>query len=247
MNDMPGEWTRPQSRRPSLHLTGAEAVAVIRPVPRFPMDALLATVPRGDGHAVLVLPGMLRGDPHTANARAFLTDIGYATFGWNAGVNIGPTRRLLDSARDRLMELYDAHGEVSVVGFSMGGLFARWLALRAPDRVRQVVTVCSPIYEPARNFFLPLEPFLGLWPDVDLRALAREVARKLPVPGTIVRSRDDGLVNCAACEDPFVGADDNIEIDGAHVMMAQNEAVLRILAERLARPLASPVCAMPGV
>src|SRR5579864_9138044 len=86
MNDMPGEWTQPRSRRPSLHLTGAEAVAVVRPTPLFAMDALLTTVPKGDGRAVLMLPGMLRGDPHTANAREFLTDIGYTTFGWNAGV-----------------------------------------------------------------------------------------------------------------------------------------------------------------
>ena len=166
-------------------------------------------------------------------ASVFLTIIGYSVHGWNLGVNIGPTRRLLDGATDRLIDLSDEHGPVSIIGFSMGGLFARWLALRMPDRVRQVITVCSPIHEPARNFWLPLHPFLGLWPGVDLHKLMDEVAQPLSVGGTFMFSRDDGLVNYTACWDASVPPEDNIEISGPHVLIARNPQVMSILAERL--------------
>jgi len=101
--------------------------------------------------------------------------------------------------------------------------------------VREVITVCSPIHEPARHFWLPLHPFLGLWPGVDLHKLIDEVAQPLPVGGTFLFSRDDGLVNCAACWDASVPPEDNIEISGPHVLIARNPQVMTILAERLAR------------
>jgi len=76
----------------------------------------------------------------------------------------------------------------------MGGLFARWLGLQKPDRVRQIITVCSPIHEPARNFCLPVDPILGMWRNVDLPQLVREIARPVPVPGTYLFSGIDGVV-----------------------------------------------------
>jgi pimeloyl-ACP methyl ester carboxylesterase len=122
----------------------------------------------------------------------------------------------------------------------MGGLFARWLSLRMPERVRQVITVCSPIHQPARNFWLPLNPFLGLWPGVDLPKLADDIGRPLPVPGTFLFSCDDGLVNCDACRDAHAAPEDNIEISGPHVVIARNPQVLLIVAQRLARNFAVP-------
>jgi pimeloyl-ACP methyl ester carboxylesterase len=181
----------------------------------------------------LVLPALVCGDRYTAHVRRFLTAIGYSTHGWNLGVNVGLTKRLLDGAAERLIELSDERGPVSLVGFSMGGLFARWLALRTPDLVRQVITVCSPIHEPARNFWLPLDRFLGLWPGVDLLKLTEEVAEPLPVGGTFMFSRDDGLINYEACWDACVPPEDNIEITGPHVLIARNPQVMSILAERL--------------
>jgi esterase/lipase len=150
------------SRRPPLRRTAIEFAALVWPTPILPVDSFTAGAPAGDGHAVLVLPASLRGDPYTESVRRFLTAIGYSAHGWNLGLTIGPTRRLLDGAADRLIGLSDQYGPVSLVGFSMGGLFARWLSLRMPARVRQVITVGSPIQAPARNFFLPLEPILRL-------------------------------------------------------------------------------------
>jgi hypothetical protein len=225
------------SRRPPIRRTAIEFAALIWPTPLLPVDALTVRAPIGDGHAVLVLPGSLRGDPYTKSVRRFLTAIGYTAHGWNLGVNIGPTQRLLDGAADRLIGLHNQYGPVSLVGFSMGGLFARWLSLRMPARVRQVITVGSPIQAPARNFFLPLEPVLGLWPGVDLPKLADEIAQPLPVPGTFLFTRDDGLVNFAACRDIAAPTEDNIEFSGTHVLMACNPEVMTIVAQRLARPV----------
>jgi pimeloyl-ACP methyl ester carboxylesterase len=215
----------------------AEAVALFDHPAMPSMDSMVAGAPRGDSHAVLVLPALCRGDPYTAGMRRLLTALGYTPYGWTLGVNIGPTRRSLAGVADRLATLSDRHGPVSLVGFSMGGLFARWLSLRTPDRVRQVVTVCSPMHEPARNFWLPLDPLLDLWPGIDVRALAEEIAQPLPVPGTFLFSRDDGLVNPDACWDPHAQPADNIEIDGPHVLIARNPKVWEIVAERLARTM----------
>ena len=99
-------------------------MALIGPAPKFSFDQFAAVAPKGDGHTVLVLPGFRRDDRYTARVRLFLTSIGYSAHGWNLGVNIGPTKRLLDGAAERLVELSNECGAVSLVGFSMGGLFA---------------------------------------------------------------------------------------------------------------------------
>lgn len=183
----------------------------------------------------MVLPRLFSGDASTDFVRQFLTSLQYSVHCWNLGLNIGPTKDLLDGATNRLIELSDIHGLLSVVGFSMGGLFARWLSLRTPDRMRQVITVCSPIHEPIRIFWLPVEPLLGLWPEHDFAKVVEEIAQPLPVPSTFLFSRDDGAVNFAACRDPNATAEDHFEISGPHVLTTRNPRVLEILALRLAR------------
>lgn len=228
--------TTNDAHRPSMRLTAAEALAMILPSPRLPMAALVAAAPRGDGHAVLALPGLGHGDPYTALVRDFLTDIGYAAFGWELGVNFGPTEHLVASATARLTDLSDRHGPVSIVGFSLGGLFARLLAARMPDRVRRIITVCSPIHEPARSFWLPMAPVFHHWGGDDLGRMAEEIRHPMPVPCTALFSREDGLVNWSACVDSSETAD-SIEITGPHVLIAQSADVLTILGTTLARPL----------
>jgi hypothetical protein len=221
----------------SVNLASAcrEFGVFLRPSPAAARVELRAEAPRGDGHAVLVLPASLRGDPYTAAVRRLLSDLGYVPYGWELGVNLGPTVHLLRGAANRLAELSRRHGPVSIVGFSMGGLFARWLAQRSPAQVRRIITVCSPFSDPAGSLFVPVDRLLGLWPGVDLRSLARDVACPLAVPGTFLFSRDDGVVAWQHCCDPSPDAE-NIEIIGPHVLIAQNPQALRTIAEVLARP-----------
>jgi hypothetical protein len=224
-----------QPRRPPLRQTLAEAVALLSPTPTLEIDRLVAQAPRGDGHAVLVLPALLRGDRYTEQAREFLAEIGYVPYGWQLGINIGPAKRLLDGSLERLRLIAEKHGPVSLVGFSLGGLFARWLSLQSPQHVRDVITLCSPIHDAAGSFWLPLKPFLNMWPDMDVAALAGEIAQPLPVPLTCVVSREDGIVHWTSCCDHEAPPADVIEITGPHALIARSPTVLSIVAERLAR------------
>lgn len=220
---------------PDPRLTAAEALALITRNPKLPMAELVAAAPRGDGHAVLVLPGMLRGDPFTDRVREFLIEIGYAAFGWNLGINFGPTKYLVRGASERLIGLSERHGPVSVVGFSMGGLFARLLAVRMPERVRRIVTVCSPIGGYSFDAWIRMEPAFRILGGDELSALAEEIRHPMPVPCTAVYSRDDGLVGAASSIDP-AETTETVEITGPHVLAALNADVYTILGRTLAKP-----------
>jgi pimeloyl-ACP methyl ester carboxylesterase len=106
---------------------------------------LAPRLPRGDGHPVLVLPGLLADDRSTRALRVTLNRLGYDTHGWGLGRNIGPTAACVKGIRDLLGHLTDKHGkQATVIGWSLGGIFARDLARREPDAVRQVITLGSP-------------------------------------------------------------------------------------------------------
>src|SRR5215218_2278620 len=97
---------------------------------------LLPRLPRGDGHSVLVLPGLLADDMSTRTLRAVLRRLGYDVHGWGLGRNIGPTASCVNGTRDLVDNLAESSGEpVSIVGWSLGGIFARDLARRSPDSV----------------------------------------------------------------------------------------------------------------
>ena len=106
---------------------------------------LLSLAPRGDGHPVLVLPGLVASDTSTRPLRSFLKGRGYAVSGWRQGRNLGLRHGVQNAMVDLVHELNDTHGrKVSLVGWSLGGLYARQLAKMMPERVRSVITLGSP-------------------------------------------------------------------------------------------------------
>ncbi len=105
---------------------------------------LLAVSPRGDGHAVLVLPGLGGGDASTAPLRWFIGRLGYRSYGWGLGTNRGFGRHVTDGL-DGLLTANQEHGPVSLVGWSLGGVHAIELARRRPAAVRSVITLGSPL------------------------------------------------------------------------------------------------------
>jgi pimeloyl-ACP methyl ester carboxylesterase len=199
----------------------------------------LAWAPRGDGYAVLVIPGLGASDRSTLILRRFLSTLGYPAYGWGLGRNIGPTARVVSGLPERLHQARARHdGPVSVIGWSLGGIFARQLARRHPASVRQVITLASPIrltdhahsnarraYElledqHAETLHLPLEDGLG----------------PLPVPATSVYTRLDGIVAWRACLDQPSRRAENVEVYASHLGIGHHPAALWVIADRLSQP-----------
>jgi len=199
---------------------------------QYPKPPNPDSFPRGNGHVVLVIPGFLTPDANTGPLRRFLKRCGYRVFGWGMNVNFGPTPRLVAGLEKRFRECRSlSDGPISVIGISLGGLFARNLAFEHPRDVRHVITLVSPYRLPTASTIEPLvricAPFFSR--EVDIARLATP----LPVPATAVYTREDGLVAWETCrtEEPNGVA---FEVPGKHVTICRNPATLRIVAQRLA-------------
>ena len=199
---------------------------------------LLRMAPRGDGHAVLVLPGLSAGDGSTRLLRRHLADLGHAVHGWGLGRNLGPRPGVREALLDRLDRLHEASGRaVSLVGWSLGGAYARALALRRPQAVRNVVTLGSPIAGDAsstsvrRLYEWASGQRMGTTPGPrPYRAVPDEV------PSTSIYSRSDGVVAWRASLQPEGPLAENVEVIGSHVGLGVHAPVLYAVADRLAQP-----------
>lgn len=201
---------------------------------------MMLRAPRGDGHSVLVLPGLLGMDASTATMRAYLRSLGYAVHGWRLGRNLGPTRAILSGMDARLEELHSASGRpVSLVGWSLGGIFARELARSRPALVRQVITLGSPfgLTDPhdsrAHSAYRRLG---GLHVSPASLPDRERLSRPIPVPNTAVYSRLDGVVPWRACINNTGRHRENVAVYSSHLGMGHNAAVLWVIADRLAQP-----------
>jgi pimeloyl-ACP methyl ester carboxylesterase len=197
----------------------------------------LQKAPAGDGHPVLVLPGLVAGDTSTWPLRKFLAQRGYATYPWELGLNYGPRRAIVRGLVDKVRELHAEHGRpVSLIGWSMGGALACALAARMPKRIRQVITLGSPLQaEPkATNAWRLFELVSGC--SVDDPHLARIAAKVLRVPHTSILSKSDGIVNWRMSLAPDAPQSESIEVPASHFGLGVNPAVLWAIADRLAQP-----------
>ena len=197
---------------------------------------LLRAAARGDGHPVLVLPGLCAGDASTLPLRRFLGSLGYAAYPWEQGANFGPRDHVIKGMVDRVRSLQKQHRQkVSLVGWSLGGAMANALALRMPERVRQVVTLGSPLsgHPKGTNAWRVFELVSGFRSDDE--RLMELVNGEPSVPTTSIMSKTDGIVNwrmSLAEESPIA---ENIEVSATHLGMGVNPAVLWIIADRLAQ------------
>jgi pimeloyl-ACP methyl ester carboxylesterase len=207
---------------------------------------LLLAAPRGDGHPVLVLPGFLAGDLSTEPLRRYLKALGYDANGWDNGRNLGGVTRMRHALRRRLTAIYEREGrKVSIVGWSLGGIYARMLALDAPEMTRSVVTLGSPFSRDpnASNVSGIYEAVSGEGRSVEekmsrtLFAHAFDrIAGDLDVPSTSIYSKLDGVVNWRACLVRENEQSENVEVLGAsHIGLGVNAAVLWAVADRLAQ------------
>ncbi len=230
-------------RPPSWLLALVEAPRVLSEASSLlPARGLLRSLPPGDGHAVMTLPGFLASDRSMRLLRGYLRHWGYAAHPWSLGRNLGLSRerdieRLLD---DRLRAIHaGSGGKVSLVGWSLGGLFAREMARRNTELVRTVITLGSPFGNPrATNAWRLYEVMTGTRLDDD--AIRQRVgALREPVPGvpvSAIYSHSDAIVSASIARLPPGDQVENIGISTSHFGMGFNPAVLYAIADRLRQP-----------
>lgn len=204
---------------------------------------LLRTLGRGDRHPVLVLPGFSASDLSTVPLRGIIRSQGYWVHAWGLGRNIGPTPEIITGMVERLHMLNQRHdAKVSLIGWSLGGIYARAMARMFPDMVRQVITLGSPyrlrdasstpvgrLYRSyaERHVISPAER-IDLPPEEELPALL--------VPATSIYSRTDGIVHWSSCIDAEGPLRENIAVDSSHVGLGVNPAAISAISDRLAQP-----------
>ncbi len=204
---------------------------------RFIARTSASGLPRGDGHPVLVFPGFLAGDALTVPLRRRLGQLGYWNAGWRFGANLGLKPGLLAQMVHYVKSVHAGQKrKVSLIGWSLGGLYAREIAKRIPDRVRLIVTMGTPaardmhannawrLYERLNDHTVDAPPIEG-----DLMALP-------PVPLTAILTPEDGIVAPGSADIGSGPTWETIVVRGTHVGLAWNAGVLNVIADRLAQP-----------
>ncbi|MBI3758275.1 MAG: hypothetical protein HY269_00775 [Deltaproteobacteria bacterium] len=165
-------------------------------------------VPRGDGHPVMVIPGFLADDRYLNTLRTWLRRMGYAPLASGLKRNTGFRQELLEQLEQRAVAAADQAGDsISIIGHSLGGIYARAIARRNPAIVRDIITMGSPL---------------------------RLDAAPAQVPFTAIYSRSDRIVRYPRALAADAGAR-NVEARGCHVGMAFNADVYRVIGSSMRR------------
>ena len=199
----------------------------------------------GDGHAVVVYPGLGGGALTTSHLRKFLRQSGFDAHDWQGGINTGPEGDLdewLGMHVERVRALRAASGRpVSLVGWSLGGVYAREVAKLCAPAVRRVITLGTPFGAMRdANHAGTIFKLLG----GDTSQLTPELAARLrerpPVPTTSVYSKADGVVCWQGCLEQEAEGVENVEVSASHLGMGVHPEVLRVVASRLSGCAPSP-------
>lgn len=204
---------------------------------------LLHSLPKGDGQPVVVIPGFVASDKSTSILRDFLNLKSYPTYGWEQGVNIGVRLHLIDGLMDYISSLYKHHQrKVSLIGQSLGGLYAREVAKLDPTPIRQVITLGSPFCDATgesssiHDVYEMFNPrsIGGSRENEVLERLRVAIQEPPEVPLTAIYSKLDGVVHWSACiQYGNYEWSENIKVNCSHIGMGINPLVLCIVADRL--------------
>ena len=220
---------------PGLWLMMLEARAPWEAMALAAVSPWLSRMPSGDGHAVLVFPGLGANDMSTLALRRFLRQHRYTAYGWEQGFNLGPRDGVLERCRARIEALHKKHrGKISLIGWSLGGIYAREMAKELPDLVRCVITLGTPFtgHPKATNAWRFYQLVSGQHPhDEELLA---QVRRPPPVPTTSIYSKTDGVVAWQCSINPMRHAHtENIEVHASQIGICMNAMAMYATADRL--------------
>jgi pimeloyl-ACP methyl ester carboxylesterase len=192
-------------------------------------------LPRGERHPVLVFPGLAASDRSTLVLRSLLWRLGYDVYGWEQGFNFGPRHGVVAGCRARLEEIFVEHEKkLTLIGWSLGGIYARELAKLSPECVRQVITLGSPFKgDPRANNAYTIFRLLS-GHKIDANMIQR-IGEKPPVPTTSIYSKSDGVVPWQASHEAEHEEAENIIVKASHLGLGFNPMTLFAIADRLAQ------------
>lgn len=240
-----GEGAKPpkekaEARPPSWFWVLMEGRAVFELGWFYALRGFMRRLPRGDGHPVIVLPGFIASDASTKPLRAVLRDLGYPAYGWGLGRNLRFDDRREADMLALLDRIHAEHGSrASIIGWSLGGVFAREIAKRAPEKVRSVITLGSPItsnrdFSNARGLY----DAINGPPESHRAEQLEQLGVAPPVPTTSIFSKTDGVVSWRGSLQNTDGGHDqteNIEVPASHFGLGVNPLVVYLIADRLAQ------------
>jgi len=222
---------------PRWELLLLEGRTILELASLLPAAPLLRRAPMGDGHPVLVLPPFFGTDFATRVLRRFLEGRGYEVFGWGLGRNLGPTPEVVQGLAERLTAIRARHGRtVSLIGWSLGGVYARELARSRMVEVRQVITLASPFRDvDAVNVPRFMRVFGNRRPHDRQAEVRARMHLPPPVPTTAIYSRSDGIVAWQSCAETSGKRCENVEVESSHLGIAHHPGALLTIADRLAQ------------
>jgi pimeloyl-ACP methyl ester carboxylesterase len=227
-----------KTSRPSLFLAFTEAGRALTELGiSYPYQNFVKPSGTGDGHPVMILPGFMSTKFSTGLLREFVSKSGYTVYDWGIKRNLGKVE-YMDYLLQRLEKIQKHHGAaVSLIGWSLGGVFARELAKARPDLIRQVITLGSPfrdITHPNNIAWLYTLISGGKTVKESALALLETLPHPAPVPTTAIYSKEDGIVKWEMClEEVQDDWHQNIQVRGSHCGLGVNTSVFWIIADRL--------------
>jgi pimeloyl-ACP methyl ester carboxylesterase len=206
---------------------------------------VLSGTPRGDGHPVLLVPGFTAGDATMVGLKMFLRSRGYHVETWGFGQNTGFKLKFSQALEQKVRFLHHKHRrKVSIVGWSLGGVYGFYTAHSAPECVRTVISLGSPMQFSPDKFETPLlvRRFTATFahpmgPVAHLAHVRAKVLRVAPADAVDLHLLDDRRRRAATGGPRRLRRrqHENVWVPGSHIGLGFNAAVMWILADRLAQ------------
>ncbi len=223
---------------PPLFNVILETRSVVEWVSMFGIYPFIPKHKASKNRPVLLMPPYLGNDLSTTFVRNYLKSVGFKTYKWELGVNMINSKSL-PKLIEKLDEIFEIHQEkVSLVGWSGGGIFAKIIANRHPDKVEQLITIGSPVWG-VKNMKTPVVRSLEFLRGRKLKERNDKFIKELEeipdVPVTCIYTKTDGLLPWKHCMEAETLRKDikNIEVFGSHCGMGANASVLLTVANSL--------------
>lgn len=190
----------------------------------------------GDGHPIFVIPGFMASGMSTRPMRKMLNRIGYKALDWGLGRNLGKLENM-EVLSQKLNNIYqEKNQKITLIGWSLGGVYARELGKQHPEIIKNIITLGSPfnaVDMPNNAWWL-----FKLVNGKDVKNRYGDWLEQLPNPApvytTAVYSKQDGVVPWAGCMEKVEDElHENVEVRGSHFGLGVNKSVLKVIVDRI--------------